>query len=396
MKRKLTLLTAAIISSFGLSAQSSLVYSLDRYILGSDLKLIETNLSLNTETEIDSYTSVEIDDIDPSITTFDNQNGRFITLTSDDSFNISLTGFNTSNGNIDYSYPSVAYELGSIEYYEGKVYSLARPMGGGDLKLLETNLSSGLETVIDTYSSSELNDYNPETTTFDYQNGRFIIFGYDLGGNMSVVGLNVGNGDIDYSYVSSAYELGSIEYYGGKVYSLARPAAGGDLKLLETNLSSGIETVIDTYPSSELNDYNPEATCFDHQYGRFMTLGSDLGGSVNLISINVTNGDIDYSFASPTYELFCLESAGDLPADLNEQIDLDDLISIYPNPSQNLIKINSSMKYDKLEIVNILGVVTFSTRDKSTILDISHLSSGTYWLRLSSASETQIKQFVKK
>jgi hypothetical protein len=396
MKRKLTLLMAAIISSYGLSAQSSLVYSLDRYIAGSDLKLIETNLSLNTENEIDSYTSVEIDDIDPSITTFDNQNGRFITLTSDDSFNISLTGFNTANGNIDYSYTSVAYELGSIEYYEGKVYSLARPMGGGDLKLLETNLSSGLETVIDTYSSSELNDYNPETTTFDYQNGRFIIFGYDLGGNMSVVGLNIGNGDIDYSYASSAYELGSIEYYGGNIYSLARPVAGGDLKLLETNLSSGTETVIDTYPSSELNDYNPEATCFDHQNGRFMTLGSDLGGTVNLVSINVTNGNIDYSFASPIYELFCIEAAGDLPIGLNDQFYSDDLTSIYPNPSQSLITINSSMNYEKLEIVDILGKVIFSNNDKNTILDISHLSSGTYWVKLSSTSEIQTKQFIKK
>jgi hypothetical protein len=51
---------------------------------------------------------------------------------------------------------------------------------------------------------------------------------------------------LSYSYSSSSYELFSVEYYGGNVYSLARPIGGGDMKLLETNLTSGTETVIDT------------------------------------------------------------------------------------------------------------------------------------------------------
>jgi hypothetical protein len=36
------------------------------------------------------------------------------------------------------------------------------------------------------------------------------------------------------------------------------------------------------------------------------------------------------------------------------------------------------------------------SNDKSTVMDVSNLSSGTYWVRLSSDSEIQTRQFVKK
>jgi hypothetical protein len=90
-----------------------------------------------------------------------------------------------------------------------------------------------------------------------------------------------------------------------------------------------------TLASSELDDYDPGATSFDHQYGKFIALGSDLGGTESVVSINTTSGDIDYSFASTTYELFSIETAGTLTVGLSEQIYSDDVISIYPNPSQS-------------------------------------------------------------
>ena len=92
-------------------------------------------------------------------------------------------------------------------------YSLARPIGGGDMRLLETDLAAGTDTVIDTYLSSEIDDYDPGSTTFDHQNGRFIALGSDLVGNVSLVGLNIVNGDIEYAYSSNTYELFSVEYY---------------------------------------------------------------------------------------------------------------------------------------------------------------------------------------
>ena len=283
-----------------------------------------------------------------------------------------------------------------LNIIDGSVYSLARPIGGGDMRLLETNLTSGAETVIDTYLSSEIDDYNPGATTFDYQNGRFIALGSDLAENPSLVGLNIVNGDIDYSYSSNNYELFSVEYGGGNVYSLARPIGGGDMRLLETNLTSGAETVIDSYPSSELDDYDPGATSFDRQYARFITLGSDIAEDPVLVSLNTTNGDIDYAFASTNYELFSIETGGLVSVGLSEQSDSEEWISIYPNPSQNLLTINSSTKYTKLEIVDLLGKTVLTNHDERTVIDVSHLPSGTYWIMLSTANGIQVKPFIKE
>ena len=67
-------------------------------------------------------------------------------------------------------------------------YSLTRPIGGGDLNLIEFNTSLGTETIIKTYLPSELNDYNPEATTFDNQNNHFITVG-DFGGSDSLIAI---------------------------------------------------------------------------------------------------------------------------------------------------------------------------------------------------------------
>ena len=396
MKLKLTLISTALIASLGLSAQSSLSYSLARPVGGGDMKLLETNLATSAETVIDSYTAAEIDDYDPGSTTFDHQSGRFITLSSDMGGNVSVIGLNVTNGDIDYSYTSSNYELFSVEYYLGKVYSLARPIGGGDLKLLETDLTTGTETVIDTYSAAEIDDYDPGATTFDHQNGRFIALSSDMGGNVSVVGLNISNGDIEYTHGSINYELFSVEYYDGNVYSLARPMGGGDMKLLETNLSVGTERVVDTYPETEIDDYDPGATSFDHQNARFITLASDTISDPILVALDNINGDIDYSFESTTYELFSIETAGTLLLGSVENSNTYDLINIYPNPAYNLITINSIQKYDRIEIGDVLGRSLLLSNNNNTVIDVSVLPSGSYWIRLSNEKETRTEKFIKK
>ncbi len=89
-------------------------------------------------------------------------------------------------------------------------------------------------------------------------------------------------------------------------YSLTRPISGGDLNLVEFDLVLGTETIIKTYSSAELNDYNPEVTAFDNQNNRFITLGY-FGSTDSLIAIDVTNGNIDFSYQSSSEEIFSVE-----------------------------------------------------------------------------------------
>lgn len=114
--------------------------------------------------------------------------------------NCKLWVYQYKYGNIDYGFSTSTYELFGIEYYNGKAYSLARPIGGGNLRLLETNPGTGAEIVIVTYSAAMIDDYDLNTTSFDYQNGKFIVLASDLSGIVSLLGINVINGNIDYSY----------------------------------------------------------------------------------------------------------------------------------------------------------------------------------------------------
>lgn len=395
MKLRLTLLSASLVASLGMFAQSSLCYSLARPIDGGDMVLLETDLNTNSETVIGSYAPSTLDDYDPGSTTFDHQNGRFIALGSDLDENVSIVGLNTSTGAIDYSHTSSNYWLNSVEYSNGNVYSVAEPLGGSDLVLLQTNAASGSETVIATYSSAVLDDYDPGSTTFDHDNGRFIVLGSDTDGTVSVVGLNTTTGDIDYSHTSSNYELYSIEYANGKVYSLARPMGGGDMVLLSTDLSTGAETVVDTYPSAELDDYDPGATSFDHQYGQFVALASDLTEMPFLVSLNATTGDVDFEYDSTSYELFSIESAGDGTVGLNDVTQSDDAFSIYPNPAQELLTLQNVAAYEKLEIVDMLGTLVFTSTNKETEINVSFLAPGSYLVSISRAGLTHTTRLLK-
>jgi hypothetical protein len=67
--------------------------------------------------------------------------------------------------------------------------------------------------------------------------------------------------------------------------------------------------------------------------------------------------------------------------------------SIFPNPSQNSITVNSNRSIE-LSIVNLLGeiVLAKTVKDKE-VIDISFLSSGIYYIR---AKEGGVLKLVKQ
>jgi len=273
-------------------------------------------------------------------------------------------------------------------------YSLTRPIGGGDLNLIEFNTSLGTETIIKTYLPSELNNYNPEATTFDNQNNHFITVG-DFGGSDSLIAINVNNGNIDFAYQSSTEEIFALEQNGSKTYSLTRPVGGGNLNLVEFDMSLGTESIVKTYLPSELNDYNPEATAFDNQNNHFITVG-DFVGSDSLIAINVNNGNINFAYQSSTEEIFTIEVNGITAVDITEISVTNENILIYPNPCHNLIIIDSDRKVENVKISDVSGKIILSELEENSIIDISFLPVGAYWVSLTQANKSFTKMILKQ
>jgi hypothetical protein len=187
------------------------------------------------------------------------------------------------------------------------VYSIVNPSGGGDLQFVKFDLTLGTQTTIKTYLSSELDEYNSEATCFDNQNNHFITVGSIVSGNQKIISINTTNGNIDYSYTPVGIEVLSFVVSNGEIFALTNPIGGGDLQFVKFDLIAGTQTIIKTYTSNELDSYNSEVTCFDTQNNHFITIGYFTSGNPKIISINTTNGNIDYNYELINTDPFNLE-----------------------------------------------------------------------------------------
>ena len=71
---------------------------------------------------------------------------------------------------------------------------------------------------------------------------------------------------------------------------------------------------------------------------------------------------------------------------------------IYPNPTANILNLDAATPISNVEIVNVLGQVLIFESSNSTIsnIDISTLSIGTYFIKVTSENNTRVLQFLKK
>ncbi|KOS07149.1 hypothetical protein AM493_14695 [Flavobacterium akiainvivens] len=73
-------------------------------------------------------------------------------------------------------------------------------------------------------------------------------------------------------------------------------------------------------------------------------------------------------------------------------------LSVYPNPTQDIITLTNSEAITKVEVVNLLGqtVITQNTNTETVQVDLSKLASGTYLVRVATANANATVKVVKK
>ena len=73
-------------------------------------------------------------------------------------------------------------------------------------------------------------------------------------------------------------------------------------------------------------------------------------------------------------------------------------LTIYPNPTKNLLNLSAMTPITNVKIVNVLGQVLISKTSNSTIsqIDVSVLSTGNYFISVTSENNTKVLQFLKK
>ena len=71
-------------------------------------------------------------------------------------------------------------------------------------------------------------------------------------------------------------------------------------------------------------------------------------------------------------------------------------VAIYPNPASTLLNVEAE-GYDNLQIVNLVGQVVYTTNVNGHMqINVSDLSNGVYFVRLTNANGTATQKFVKR
>jgi Leucine-rich repeat (LRR) protein len=80
---------------------------------------------------------------------------------------------------------------------------------------------------------------------------------------------------------------------------------------------------------------------------------------------------------------------------VGEQVAIEN-IRLYPNPATSQLSINSELKIERIEIMNILGETVKTIVDPSNTVDVSELTDGVYFLKLQTDKNVVSKKFIKE
>jgi hypothetical protein len=168
-----------------------------------------------------------------------------------------------------------------------------------------------------------------------------------------------------------------------------------------------------TFPSSDfhLNNVESDGLCFNFYENHFIetsvsnqdeitvTLENITGfgppqvdGSVELEICIFLTSPLENMDADNSNDLICVNEIFFLSTD---DIDLGDLVSVYPNPAKDFLQIESQLSYSEIRLVNALGqTVVQRVANDGGRLDTSTLEAGIYVLQLTTEKGMASKKIL--
>jgi hypothetical protein len=137
-----------------------------------------------------------------------------------------------------------------------------------------------------------------------------------------------------------------------------------------------------------------------------ITADFDCGETCTLVA----TPNIDYEFVNWTENgvevsidmtyTFAVEGNRDLVANFTLKDGVDENIveiALYPNPVNDLLNVVASEDIDNLEVFSITGAMVYSKTNCSSRVEIntSAFATGTYVIRMTTQSTTEVRRFVK-
>ncbi len=252
--------------------------------------------------------------------------------------------------------------------------------GGWAISTMRDDTTAGFANLYSAYPASGAN----ATLTYavGQQGSRIHLTGNAQGGVVS--GLYITNST--FAYLSMLNGDGFAKQFGGPT--------GNDPDFFKLTISgwyngNPLDSSVDFY----LADYRFTDNTQDYIVDDWQWVDLTSLGNVDSLSFQLFSSDTgQFGINTPTF--FCIDqlTTADSKVSLAENQTID--ISIYPNPAQDQIRIESEVKIQSYEIVNTVGITVLKGEDliSGTAINISQLPAGRYFFR---TDKTIFYTFVK-
>lgn len=223
------------------------------------------------------------------------------------------------------------------------------------------------------------NIQNDDNLYYTYQNSNIV-----LSENYLAMVLEVGSGIVSYSDQTVTDTLSNGSNYGFNVTAIS-PYYG---TVYNTIHYEGDDV---SYSYLSLNDFAIDSDENIHVFGDFMRF-------IDFNQIDFTTVyDTSFLYLAPNYyntSPFNLMLSTQSFLTIDESNSIID-VSLYPNPTNGLITINSTEKVLKVSLVDLSGkLIELKTENTSTI-DLTDLNSGYYLLKIETESGSIVKKIQK-
>lgn len=82
--------------------------------------------------------------------------------------------------------------------------------------------------------------------------------------------------------------------------------------------------------------------------------------------------------------------------EIDNNIDLNSEVAIYPNPASNQLTIDTELKISEMNIIDIMGKTIVTTKKNTNTLNVTDLSTGIYFIQLITEERIITKKFIKQ
>jgi len=263
---------------------------------------------------------------------------------------------------------------------------------GGEVYLAKINPVTGIVTTISQASV---------TSTITFNGGQALDIAnqwFHFMSNDRIYTIDIATGNVVYNPLidnSSVLYFDNIIYneFDGHIYGLGRNSNPPEIFLGRIDPTTGAVTLISQ--ASIGQSITLAGTTIDPFSNVYYYKSGD-----NFIGVDITSGTVatsvplDYTQSNGgifDYYYYANEKKSLLS---NQTFEDDVQLNVYPNPATNYISIEGNA-YEKVEIRDVLGKLQLTSKYIASTIDVSKLSSGTYFVTIYRKDKTIVKKLIK-